>query len=122
MSRTTKFYQNIIYKAATIAVSIIAPILKGILVWNNPLCNSIPLGSSVFLSSTLIKIAIPDNTRKTTPILSRNGSEDHKTLKANESGIVSTATESAAFAVIRFQNNPKQKITTTPGVTNPVNS
>ncbi len=65
---------------------------------------------------------IADNSKKTYPILSRNVISGNTSLNTNEIGIVRIATSRAASADIFFQNSPKQKITTTPGVTKPVNS
>ncbi len=67
-------------------------------------------------------MAIAASKRNTRPIRSINGKAGQSNLNTNESGMVRMATQSAASALILFQNNPKQKMTTTPGVTKPVNS
>ena len=66
--------------------------------------NPFPTG---FVSSNEIITNRADDVRKTSPILSMKGNSTKKALNKNEAITEIIAVAIAAFAVVRFQKNPK---------------
>ena len=124
------FYQNTVYKAASIPTTIVEPTTKP--GEHRNIFVSIITVRALFLllrSAMLITIINKTRRRKTKVIRSINGMsgktpfvQTGKNLNTVESGIVRMAEVSAAADVVRFQKKPKRKIDRTPGEINPTYS
>jgi hypothetical protein len=67
-------------------------------------------------------IAAPSDNKNTSPTRFMKGSSGQTNLKSRDSTAEPIAAVIALAVVARFQNIPSTKITTMPGVKNPVNS